>query len=109
KPLINICDYTGHIAESSSGDKTYEKMRNAFAERKNYALIHNKICFDFAQVNREGSKNQYIDKILTHNDLAGSFNLAQVCDNIISLNRTQQDRIDYTSQLHVCKARDGIA
>lgn len=108
KPLVSIIDYTGHVAHMTAGDGTHNQMRNAFAERKNYALKHNKICFDFAQVNREGSKGSRDDKILTHNDLAGSFNIAQVCDSIISINRSAMDVSDSTSKLHVAKARDGV-
>lgn len=109
RPEVNIVDYTGHIAHSSFGEKGYEKMKSAYAARKNYALSRKKICFDFAQINREGAKSLDAEKILTHNDLAGAFDIAQVCDNIISINRNAQDRTEHTAKLHVCKARDGAA
>jgi hypothetical protein len=107
-PIINILDYTGHIAQFSAGDKGFEKMRNAYAARKNYALANNKICFDFAQVNREGSK--YIEDgtgVLTYNDLAGGFDIAQVCDTIMTINRSPDDRAERKARFHVCKARAG--
>lgn len=107
KPVVNIVDYTGHIASMSAGDKGFEKMRNAYAARKDFALKYNKICFDFAQVNRDGSKRLQEDRILTQSDLAGAFDLSQVCDNIISINRNSQDITDGGCKLHIAKARDG--
>ena len=107
-PLVNIVDYTGHVASKADGDKGFEKMRNAYAERKDYALISKKVCFDFAQVNREGSKRLNDEKILTQNDLAGAFDIAQVCDNIISINRNAMNKTENTAEFHISKARDGI-
>ena len=107
-PLVNVVDYTGHVASKADGDKGFEKMRNAYAERKDYALISKKVCFDFAQVNREGSKRLNDEKILTQNDLAGAFDIAQVCDNIISINRNAMNKTENTAEFHISKARDGI-
>lgn len=108
KPVVNIVDYTGHIASKAGGDKMHEKMRNAYAARKDFALANNKICIDFAQVNREGSKNMNSEHPLTQADLAGSYDLAQVCDNIVSINRSAQDISTDSAKFHVCKARDGM-
>jgi len=106
-PVIHIIDYTGHIASFSRGDKTHEKMRNAYASRKDFALKHNKICFDFAQINRDGNKRLREDHLITHADLAGAYDLSQVCDNIISINRNNSDIQNQTATLHISKARDG--
>jgi DnaB-like helicase C terminal domain len=105
-PIVHIVDYTGHISSFSSGDKKFEQMRNAYGARKDFALKHDKICFDFAQINREGGKKMAED-IITHNDLAGAFDIAQVCDNIISVNRGKQDIEEKNAVLMICKARDG--
>lgn len=105
-PMVNIVDYTGHIARGSYGDKMFEKMRSAYGSRKDFVLQHDKIGFDFAQINREGSKSMASNHIITHNDLAGAFDLSHVCDTIISLNRSEEDIINGTTRLHVCKARD---
>lgn len=107
-PIVDIVDYTGHISGKSFGDKMYEQMRNAYAARKDYALTANKISFDFAQVNREGNKRMNNEeKTLTAADLAGSYDLAQVCDNIISINRNALNIETQTAVLKVAKARDG--
>lgn len=108
-PVVDIIDYTGHIAGRSVGDKMYEKMRTAYGARKDFLLQNNKIGFDFAQVNREGTRRANGDDVLTMADLAGSFDIAQVCDNIISINRNFLDRSEHKATLHVCKARDGEA
>jgi replicative DNA helicase len=106
-PFIHIVDYTGHIAGFSRGEKTHEKIRAAYAARKDFALKHNKMCFDFAQINREGNKRVREESIITHADLAGAYDLSQVCDNIISINRGPSDITSNTATLHISKARDG--
>ena len=106
-PTIHIVDYTMHVASYSKGDKTHEKIRNAYAARKDYCLKNNKIGFDFAQINREGNKRLREESLISHADLAGSYDLSQVCDNIISINRSNQDIADKTASLHISKARDG--
>lgn len=106
-PIIHIVDYTMHIAGFSRGEKTHEKIRTAYADRKNFVLKHNKIGFDFAQVNREGNKRLREEALISHADLAGSYDLSQVCDNIISINRSAQDMQMFTATLHIAKARDG--
>lgn len=108
-PVVDIIDYTGHIAGQSYGDKMYEKMRTAYGARKDFVLANNKIGFDFAQVNREGTRRANGDDSLTMADLAGSFDIAQVCDNIISINRNMVDRTEHKATLYVAKARDGEA
>lgn len=107
---VDIVDYTGHIADKAQGEKTYEKFRNAFAERKNFALINNKIAFDFAQVNRGGFQKQKGKDVapLNHGDLAGSYDLSQVCDNIISINRSDDDKDKNEVLLMISKVKDGI-
>lgn len=107
---IDIVDYTGHIADKAPGEKTYEKFRNAFAERKNFALINNKIVFDFAQVNRGGFQKQRGKEVapLNHGDLAGSYDLSQVCDNIISINRSDDNKDQNEVLLVISKVKDGI-
>jgi hypothetical protein len=106
-PIVDIVDYTGHIARLSPGDKMYEQLRNAYASRKDYMLSAGKIGFDFAQVNREGNKRLNEEKPLTMADLAGSYDLSQVCDNIISINRSDLLRESNQALLHVTKSRDG--
>jgi hypothetical protein len=108
-PVVDIIDYTGHIAGRSAGDKMYEKMRVAYGARKDFALANNKIAFDFAQVNRDGTRRMNTDEILTMSDLAGSFDISQIFDNIISINRSMIDRSDHKAILHICKSRDGEA
>jgi replicative DNA helicase len=106
-PEVNAVDYTQHIAEKSFGEKMYIKMRNAYGARKDFILENNKIGIDFAQVNRTGSQSLDDAKMLTHNDLAGGFDIAQVCDNIMTINRSTLDINEYKANLHVCKSRDG--
>lgn len=104
---VDIVDYTAHIASASPGDKKYEKIHTAYKERKDFVLKHNKIGFDAAQINREGTKSLGSEKPLSQEDLAGSFDMAQVFDTIISLNRWPALRDNNEAILHLCKGRDG--
>lgn len=104
---VDIIDYTGHISESAMGDKMYEKYRNAFAARKNFALINDKIVFDFAQLNRMGFQKKQDGIAVNHGDLAGGFDLAQVCDNIIAINRSPAEEKNCTARLTPTKVKDG--
>jgi hypothetical protein len=104
---VDIVDYSGHIADKAMGDKMYEKYRNVFAARKNYALINNKIAFDFAQINREGFKKKESKYSVTHGDLAGGYDLSQVCDNIIAINISPEDREKHEARLTPTKVKDG--
>jgi len=108
-PIVDIVDYTGHIAGKSFGDKKFEKMISAYTTRKDFALEHNKIVFDFAQVNRDGGKksNSGEKSVLTITELAGAFDISHVCDTIISINRNEQDERNNDTRLHICKSRNG--
>lgn len=108
--LVDVIDYTGHIAHLSSGQKKYEQIHAAYSSRKNFALKHDKICFDFAQINREGlHRLENDDHFLTHADLAGGFDMSAVCDTIISINRTSNQRSANRATIYVCKGKDSEA
>lgn len=106
-PEVDILDYSGHVACTASGDKAHEKYLAAYAVRKNYCLKNSVIAIDFAQVNREGSKKTNGDDVITKNDLASSFDLSRVCDNIITINRNDQQKIQNKAIWYIAKIRDG--
>jgi replicative DNA helicase len=106
-PTVDFLDYSGHIACTSAGDKTHEKYLAAYTTRKNYCLKHNVIGIDFAQVNREGSKKMAGDDVITMNDLASSFDIARVCDNIITINRNDDQKMKDKAIWYIAKIRDG--
>lgn len=109
RPVVNIVDYSGHVASRTPGQKMHEKFRDTFAARKDFALENKKICFDFAQVNRDGSKKITTGvNFVTQEDLSSAFDLAQVCDNIISINRGTQEEAEGTVKLAFTKAKDGF-
>jgi hypothetical protein len=108
--LVDVMDYTGHIAHLSTGDKKYDQIHRAYSSRKDFALKREKIMFDFAQINREGLKRLEDEShFLTHADLAGGFDMSAVCDTIISINRTSKQRDVNKATLYVCKGRDESA
>jgi hypothetical protein len=108
-PQVDILDYSGHVAVTAAGDKTHEKYLMAYAVRKNYALKHNMIGIDFAQVNRDGSKKMTGDDIITKNDLASSFDLSRVCDNIVTINRNDDQKAKNKAIFYMAKVRDAGA
>lgn len=106
-PKVNVVDYSGHVAADEKGDSVHNSFRYAYALRKDYALRNRKICFDFAQVNREGMKNMKTGEVIKIHHLASGYDLSQVCDNIISINRNDTEDIPYNkARLHFCKTRD---
>jgi hypothetical protein len=108
--LVDLIDYTQHVSGRSPGQKKYEQIHAAYSSRKDFALKHDKIVFDFAQINREGlHRLEDESKPLTHADLAGGFDMSAVCDVIISINRTQQQKLSHAATLFVCKGRDSAS
>jgi hypothetical protein len=65
------------------------------------------IGLDFAQVNRDGSKKMQGEDIITKNDLASSFDLSRVCDNIITINRNDEQKNRNKAIFYIAKIRDG--
>lgn len=106
-PAVDIVDYSGHVAMTAVGDKSYEKYLSAYTARKNYALKNEIIGIDFAQVNRAGSQKMSGEDIITKNDLASSFDIARVCDNIITINRNDDQKIKNKAVWYIAKIRDG--
>lgn len=105
--LVDVVDYTQHVAHQSAGDKKYEKVHRAYSTRKDFCLKNNKIGFDFAQINREGlHRLEDENHFLTHADIAGGFDLSAVCDTITSINRTSKQRDANRATLYVCKGKD---
>jgi len=104
-PEVDILDYSGHIACTANGDKTHEKYLAAYTARKNYCLKYGVIGIDFAQVNRAGA--QKVDDVITMADLASSFDLARVCDNIFTINRNDEQKQKNEAVIYIGKIRDG--
>ena len=106
---VDIIDYTQHISSKSLGNAQWERIENAYRDRKTFALKHKKIVMDFVQVNREGAKqaNATEAKLLTVSDVAGSFNLTTVCDSLLTLNRSDLDIANNSATIYVAKAREG--
>lgn len=104
---IDILDYSGHLATSCAGDKTHEKMLEAYKERKNFALKHHVIAFDFVQPNRDGTKKNNDSGILKSTDIAGGFDIIRVFDNLISINRGPDQVVKNEAVLYMDKIRNG--
>lgn len=107
KPSVDIVDYSGHIACTSAGDRSHEKYLAAYTVRKNFALKNGIVAIDFAQINREGSKKMSGDGIITKDDLASSFDLSRVCDNIFTINRNDEQKAKNKAIIYMAKVRDG--
>lgn len=105
--VVDILDYSGHLASSSKGDKMHEKMLEAYRSRKNFALKHNVIGFDFIQPNRDGTKKENDDGILRATDIAGGFDIVRVFDNLMSINRGKNDIEKKEARIYFDKSRTG--
>ncbi|CAB5220742.1 phage_DnaB, phage replicative helicase, DnaB family [uncultured Caudovirales phage] len=107
---IDIVDYTGHVVaySGSNQDQMHTRFRNAYSARKDFALKNDVICFDFVQINREGTKkNDLGGSVIGMNDLASSFDLAQVADTIITINQGPNDQAVEEAKFYIAKGREG--
>lgn len=105
--VVDIVDYSGHLAGQASGDKMHEKMLEVYKMRKNFALKHKLIAFDFIQPNRDGTKKENDSGVLRSTDIAGGFDMIRVFDNLISINRGPRDIETKSARLYVDKSRSG--
>lgn len=85
----------------------HEKMLEAYRSRKNFALKHNVIGFDFIQPNRDGTKKENDDGILRATDIAGGFDIVRVFDNLMSINRGKNDIEKKEARIYFDKSRTG--
>jgi hypothetical protein len=104
---VDIVDYSGHLTSGASGDKVHEKFLDAYRSRKNFALQHDVIAFDFIQPNRDGTKKENSDGVLRSTDIAGGFDIIRIFDNLISINRSKADIENGEARLWMDKARNG--
>lgn len=106
---VMCVDYLQHIAQFAYGEKPYEKLANAMARYKDFALQHKLTIFTHQQVNRSGVQEQNKDNLITLGELSTSFNAAFVCDTIISLNRSPEQKEREEAVFYVLKGREGCA
>lgn len=109
KNEIIIMDYLQHISHYGRGDSSHEKLANAMARAKDFALKHEVCMFTHQQVNRTGSITSSKDGLITMGDLSTSFNASFVCDVIISINRTPELQKQNKSVFYVIKGREGAS
>lgn len=106
---VMCLDYLQHIAQMGPGEKAYEKLANAMARYKDFALQYKLAIFTHQQVNRAGIQEQNKDHLITLAELSTSFNAAFVCDCIISLNRSPEQKERQEAVFYVLKGREGAA
>jgi len=107
---VVIIDYIQHIGHMAPGDSMHEKLHRAMADFKDFCLKHHMIGFTHFQVNRSGAamlRNNDENQLIDMSMISGSYNACFVADNIISINRTPQMRIDNEAVLYVIKGREG--
>jgi len=106
---VMLVDYLQHIASFSPGEKAYEKLAHAMARFKDFVLQYKLTGFTHQQVNRSGVQEQNKDNLITLGELSTSFNAAFVCDTIISLNRSPEQKEREEAVFYVLKGREGAA
>jgi replicative DNA helicase len=106
---VMCVDYLQHIAQFSPGEKAYEKLANSMARYKDFALKYKLTMFTHQQVNRSGVQEQNKDNLITLGELSTSFNAAFVCDTIMSLNRSPEQKERQEAVFYVLKGREGAA
>lgn len=102
-----VIDYLQHISHLGSGDSSHEKLAFAMAKLKDLALSENLTIWTHQQINRQGATILNKDGLITLDTLSGSFNVAFVCDTIISLNRSPDMKDRDEAVWYVIKGREG--
>lgn len=106
---VLVIDYLQHIGHLAPGDSLHEKLHRANSDLKDFALKHNMICFTHFQVNRAGAENVNKENLIDMSVISGSYNACFVADNIISINRSPEQRQKNLCTLYVLKGREGGA
>jgi replicative DNA helicase len=102
-----LIDYIQHIGFLAPGDSLHEKLHRANSDLKNFALQNNVSAITHFQVNREGQKQLNNNNMIDMSVISGAYNAVFVADNIISINRSPEDRAKNKAILYVIKGREG--
>lgn len=111
-PRYEVCvtDYSGHVAYLEKAKADHVKYHNAFAKRKNFALKHSLVCWDFLQFNREAVRDIIKSKderlVIDRAFIAGGFDVIQVIDNFITMTCSHEDYEKNQVRFYIDKGRD---
>jgi len=108
--LIN--DYPGKLKsrhfKGSHGQNPWDEKRECYAQIMNAAILHNFHALLPAQANREGlklSRGKGGGRMMDQGDIGGAIAIAQDANNVITINRTEQDTANQLAKYHVAKCR----
>lgn len=102
-PDMLVLDYAALLRAPRVGDKSYHDLETVYAELRGLAQEWNILIVTADQTNR-GGMNQ---EIVTLESIADAFSRATVCDAIITISRTIEDKAMGTGRLFLAKSRFG--
>ncbi len=106
-----VDDYPGVLKSRAIGGKnssTHEEKGYIYRQLLELARQHKFHILVPAQTNRDGFKaSQDSDHVLGQGDIADSFQIAQVTDNLITINRGPNDKAKNIIRYYIDKSRSG--
>lgn len=102
-PDLLVLDYAALLRAPKIGDKGSHDLESVYAELRGLAQELNLLVVTADQTNRTGMNQE----IVTLESIAENFNRATVCDAIITISRTMDDKAGGTGRLFLAKSRFG--
>ena len=102
-PDLIVLDYAALLKAVRIGDKAYHDLETVYGELRGVAKEYNSVMYTGDQTNR-GGLNQ---EIVTLEQIADAYNRATVCDAIITISRTLEDKKNGTGRVFIAKSRFG--
>jgi replicative DNA helicase len=103
RPDILVVDYAALLRAPRIGDKSYHDLESVYNELRGLAQEWNMVVITADQTNRVGLNQE----IVTLDVIADAYNRATVCDGIITISRTVDDKAAGTGRVFVAKSRFG--
>lgn len=104
-PDLIVVDYADYMLPTVTAEKTYESQGNVYIELRGLLIEKNVAGWTAAQLNREGMRRDTADGSF----VGESIKKPQVCDLMVVLNQTAQEKKAKIGRLWVDKNRGGPA
>lgn len=109
QPDIILVDYLELMMSrrNATNDNEYLRQKNVATELRGLAINENVCVFSATQTNRSGAVNDGSSKNIGLDKVAESFGKLMPLDYVISINQTEDERMDNRARLYIEKNRNG--
>lgn len=103
-PDIVVVDYAALLRAPRVGDKSYHDLGSVYEELRGMAQELNILLVTADQTNRSGLNAE----IVSLESIADEYARATVCDLIMTVSRTMEDKTSNTGRIFIAKSRFGV-